>query len=173
MGAPETIYAATATQFHAIEAEDVAAATVRFRSGALGIIEASNNVYPANWEETIAIFGERGSAALGGVALNRIERWEFADTERETLAKEADLASQADPASVYGNGHGVLLAAMAEAIRTDGPPPVAGEEGRAAVELILSIYRSQETGKPMAFPLGEEAGRIVAARKYEMRWLTR
>ncbi|MGE5553666.1 MAG: Gfo/Idh/MocA family protein [Betaproteobacteria bacterium] len=171
MGEPAEVFAFAATQLHAIAAEDVAVASVRFLSQALGVVEASNNVFPANWEETIALFGERGSAALGGVALNRIERWEFADSERRALELEADIASQPDPASVYGSGHGALLAAMAEAIRTDGPPPVSGEEGRAAVELILSVYRSVETGEAVKFPLQEESERILSARRGEMEWL--
>lgn len=173
LGEPQTVMALTATRFHSIEAEDVAVAAVSFKSGALGTVEGSNNVFPANWEETVAVFGERGSAALGGVALNRIERWEFADSERNALAMEAEIASQPDPTSVYGNGHGVLLAAMAEALETDGPPPVSGEEGRAAVELILSIYRSQETGGPVQLPLKDESSHIALARRGELQWLTK
>lgn len=168
MGDPEAVFAFTATRLHQIEAEDVAAVTVRFHSGAVGLIEASNNVYPANWEETLTLFGDEGSAALGGVALNKIERWEFADTGRHALDVEAELASQPDPVSVYGNGHGRLLAAMADAIRNDAPPPVSGEDGRAAVELVLAVYRSQERGRPVLLPLHEESGRIARARSEGM-----
>ncbi|MGE5482022.1 MAG: Gfo/Idh/MocA family protein [Bacteroidota bacterium] len=160
MGQPETIAAVTATRFHSIEAEDVATAAVRFQSGALGSLEASNNVFPANWEETIAIFGDRGSAAIGGVALNRIERWEFADA----APGEAEAVSQPDPPSVYGHGHERLLAEVVQAVENDRPFPVSGEEGRAAVEFILGIYRSQETGQPVTLPLRDESARIAAAR---------
>lgn len=172
MGEPESLFAFAATRFHEIETEDVATVTLRFRSGALGVIEASNNVYPANWEETLSLFGDRGSAALGGVALNKIERWEFADAaDRHALDLEAELASQPDPASVYGNGHGVLLAAMADAIRKDAPPPVSGEEARAAVELVLAVYRSQEEGQPIALPLSRGSQRIDEARAEEVHGL--
>lgn len=170
MGDPDAVFAFAATRLHRIQAEDVAAVTVRFHSGAVGLIEASNNVYPSNWEETLTLFGDRGSAALGGVALNRIERWEFADaTDRHALDLEAELASQPDPTSVYGNGHGRLLAAMADAIRRDGSPPVSGEEGRAAVELVLAVYRSQEEVQAVQFPLWEESERIARARLEGMR----
>lgn len=172
LGQPAQLTGFVATQFHAIETEDVGVGAVRFQSGALGVIEVSNNVFPSNWEETLVIFGEKGCAALGGVALNRIERWEFADaTDHHALDVEAELASQPDPASVYGNGHGVLLAAMAEAIRNDGPPPVSGEDGRAAVELVLALYKAQETGQPVRFPVQEESSRIWDARKGELEWL--
>lgn len=154
MGEPESVFAYTATQFHRIEAEDVAVAVVRFKSGALGTIEASTNVFPSNWEETLAIFGERGSAALGGVALNRIERWEFADsTDRHALGVEAELASRPDPASVYGNGHGRLLAATADAVRFNRPVPVTAEAGREAVKLVLAIYQSCRSGRGALFGL--------------------
>lgn len=153
MGEPEAVFAFTGTQFHRIEAEDVAVAVVRFKSGALGTIEASTNVFPSNWEETLAIFGERGSAALGGVALNRIERWEFADaTDRHALDIEAELASRPDPASVYGNGHGRLLAAVADAVRSNRLVPVPAEAGRDAVELVLGIYHSRDTGQWVKWP---------------------
>lgn len=159
MGEPESVGAFTATQFRAIETEDVGVAAIRFRSGALGLIEASNNVFPSNWEETLTLFGERGSVSVGGVAVNRVERWEFADS-----AGGQDLMSEPDPASVYGSGHGPLLEAMIKAIRTDGVPPVTGQDGRAAVELVLAVYRSQETGSMVGFPLSQESDRIAAAR---------
>lgn len=159
MGEPDSLGAFTATQFKAIETEDVGVAAIRFRSGALGIIEASTNVYPLNWEETLSIFGEHGSASLGGVAVNRTERWEFADG-----ANGQDLMDEPDPASVYGSGHGPLLEAMINAIRTDGAVPVTGQDGRAAVELVLAVYRSQETGRMIRFPLTEESERIASAR---------
>lgn len=161
MGEPENVAALTATRFHDIETEDVAGAVVRFRSGAIGLLEASNNVFPANWEETIAIFGDRGSAEVGGVALNRIERWEFRDSE----AGESATASQPDPVSVYGHGHARLLAAVVEALETGGAMPVPGEDGRAAVELILAVYRSQELARAMTMPLREESERIRLARR--------
>ena len=164
MGEPENLGAFTATQFRAIEGEDVGVAAIRFRSGALGIIEASNNVYPSNWEETLTIFGESGSVSIGGVAVNRVERWEFAHG-----SNGQDLMNEPDPASVYGSGHGPLLEAMIHAIRTDGVPPVTGQEGRAAVELVLAVYRSQETGSMMRFPLEEESERIARARGIALR----
>lgn len=160
LGEPEMVTALTATRFHNIEAEDVAVAAVRFSSGVLGVIEASSNVYPSNWEETLAIFGDRGSAAIGGVALNRVERWQFADASPD----EAGAVSQPDPDSVYGHGHQHLLAEVVRAINTDGPMPISGDDGRAAVELVLAIYRSQEAGGPVKFPLREESERIRKAR---------
>lgn len=164
MGDPESLSAMTATRLHAIEAEDVGVAAVRFRSGALGVIEASNNVYPANWEETISVFGDRGSATIGGVALNRIDRWEFADHDKACLEDEIRIASMPDPRSVYGKGHGRLLSEVARSIREDKPMPVTAGEGRAAVELVLAIYQSSELGCNVRFPVRNESRNIAAAR---------
>jgi predicted dehydrogenase len=159
MGKPQSLAAFTANQFHDIEAEDVGVAAIRFGSGALGTIEGTSNVYPSNWEETLTIFGERGSASVGGVAVNRIERWEFDDPDYSH-----SLGDMPDPDSVYGSGHSPLLARMAEAVRNDGAPPVTGEDGRAAVEMVLAVYKSQETGSTVTFPLDEESERIARAR---------
>jgi predicted dehydrogenase len=159
MGEPESLGAFTATQFRPIEAEDVGVAAIRFRSGALAVIEASSNVYPSNWEETLTIFGEHGSVSIGGVAVNRVDRWEFSDR-----SNGQDLMDEPDPASVYGSGHGPLLEEMINAIRTGGDPPVTGQDGRDAVELVLAVYRSQETGGMIRFPLNEESERIANAR---------
>jgi predicted dehydrogenase len=165
MGEPESVFAFTATHFHRIEAEDVAVAVVRFKSGALGTIEASTNVFPSNWEETLAIFGDRGSAALGGVALNRIERWELADaTDRHALDVEAELASQPDPASVYGNGHGRLLAAMADVVRQNRMVPVPADAGREAVKMVLGIYQSVDSGQELRWPAIKTPAAIHQAR---------
>lgn len=165
MGEPDEIGAFTATQFHQIEAEDVGVAAVKFQSGALGVIEATTNVYPRNWEETLTIFGENGSVSIGGVALNKIERWEFNDVDdKDILAKEAAQASVPNPKSVYGSGHILLLKEVAKAIREELPMPIDGKDGRNAVEMVLSIYRSQETGSIIKFPLKEESSRILKAR---------
>lgn len=154
MGPVESVYANTATRMREIEAEDNAAAVLRFSNGALGMIESSVTIYPKNLEETLNIFGATGTAVIGGVAVNRIESWRFADG---VDSEEAILAEQqADPASVYGHGHKPLISDFIEAVRTGREPAVSGSEGRKALEIILAIYQSTRTGQPVAFPLVEE-----------------
>jgi predicted dehydrogenase len=153
MGPVESVYANTATRMRNIEAEDNAAAVLRFENGALGMIESSVTIFPKNLEETLNVFGATGTAVLGGVAVNRIEAWRFGDGED---SEEAVLAEQkADPASVYGHGHKPLIADFIEAVRTGGQPIVPGPEGRKALEIILAIYQSTRTGQPVEFPLVE------------------
>lgn len=152
MGPVESVYALTATRVRKIEVEDNAVAVVRFRNGALATIEASVTVYPKNLEETLSIFGANGTAVIGGIAVNRVETWRFAEGE-----SEADvLASQeADSESVYGKGHQPLIADFITAVREGREPAIPGTEGRKALEIILGIYESSRSGRPVSFPMAE------------------
>ena len=140
--------------FRKIEMEDMGAAVIKFKSGSIGIIEAASTIYPKNIEETINVFGETGSVIVGGIAVNRVEVWEFPDSTEE---QQKIFASQEnDPPTVYGFGHRELIADMIQAIRADRIPAVPGEEGRKALEIILAIYKCQETKQPVVFPLVED-----------------
>ena len=125
-------------------------AVVQFKNGAVATIEGTTNVYPKNLEETLYLFGEKGTVKLGGKSTNNIDIWEFAD------AKEADDANQRlqeEAANVYGNGHARLFADMAGAIREDRQPYVDARAGRRALELVLAIYKSQKEKIPVKLPL--------------------
>lgn len=153
MGPVESVHAYTATRMREIEAEDNAAAVLRFENGALGMIESSVTIYPKNLEETLNIFGATGTVVVGGVAVNRIEAWRFADgvdTEEAVLAEQL-----ADPSSVYGFGHQPMIADFIHAVNEDRDPVVPGWEGRKALEIILGIYKSSRTGQPVSFPVVE------------------
>ncbi|MDR1961849.1 MAG: Gfo/Idh/MocA family oxidoreductase [Gracilibacteraceae bacterium] len=147
LGGVESVFGYTATALRPIEMEDVAVAVLRGAGGALGVIEAATTIYPRNLEETLNVFGATGSAVIGGLAINRVETWDFADGAAE---REAMLAArEADPPDVYGFGHTALFADMIEAVLEDRPPAVPGEEGRKAVEIVLGIYRSVAEGRPV------------------------
>ena len=129
-----------------IEAEDFGSAIVKFKNGAIGVIEATSVVYPRNLEETLSVFGEKGTVKLGGLAVNRIEIWRFENEESHPMM---DLP---DPDTVYGYGHIPLYRDFHEAIEKDREPAVPGEEGRKAVDIVLAIYKSHLDGKPVKFP---------------------
>jgi len=153
-GPVESVFGYTRTAMRKIEMEDIGTAVIKFKSGALGIIEAASTIYPKNIEETLNVFGETGSVIIGGIAVNRIENWEFPGSEEE---KELIFASQEnDPPDVYGFGHREIISDMIEAIRQDRSPAIPGEEGRKALEIILAIYKCQETKQPVVFPLVEK-----------------
>ncbi|MBS4026489.1 MAG: Gfo/Idh/MocA family oxidoreductase [Clostridia bacterium] len=151
LGDVDTIYAQTDTFLRNIEAEDCGVAVVRFKNGALGIIEGTACVYPKNLEETLNIFGENGTVCIGGLAVNRIETWDFADIDMNIDNK---LLTAEDPDTVYGAGHTPLFKDMIEAIKNDREPYITGEEGKKAMEIVLAIYQSNKTGQVVKLPLG-------------------
>ena len=116
-GEIEEVYGQTRQQFHDyLEAEDVGMAVVKFKNGAIATIEGTTNVYPKNLEETLYIFGEKGTVKLGGTSTNNIDVWDFADeTEADTKNKGLEEATS----NVYGNGHTSLFADVVDAIQTE------------------------------------------------------
>jgi UDP-N-acetyl-2-amino-2-deoxyglucuronate dehydrogenase len=137
MGPVESVFGYTANNFRKIEAEDVGVAVLKFKNGALGVIEASTTIYPENLEETLAIFGEKGTVMLGGIAVNKIETWKFADSQDENLEME-----QQDVPNVYGFGHDALIEDFIQAVIEDRRPYIDGREGIKSLRIVLGIYHS-------------------------------
>lgn len=149
------VFAATRQRQHDyLEAEDVGVGVVKFANGAVGTIEGTTNVYPRNLEETLSVFGEMGTAKLGGTSCNNIDVWTF-DDEREEDADSAGLKEATS--NVYGNGHTALYADMIASIRGDRAPYVDAVAGRNALEIVLAMYKSQKTGMPVTLPLKDFA----------------
>lgn len=136
-----------------IEAEDLGLALVKFKNGTYGIIEGTTDIYPKNLEETLYIFGEKGTVKAGGTSVNKIEEWRFSDDlddENEIREKFAE-----NPPNVYGFGHTPLYKDVIDAITSDRDPYVTAEDGRRALELVLAIYKSAAEGRPVKLPLTE------------------
>lgn len=147
------VYGATRQRFHDyLETEDVGVAVVTFANGAIGTIEGTTNVYPRNLEETLYLFGSTGTVKIGGTSTNDIDVWDFAV---ETEADRGNKGLKEQTSNVYGNGHTALYADVVDAIEMDRPPYVDAVAGRNALEMILAIYESQKTGKPIKLPLSD------------------
>ncbi len=147
----EAIYGATRQQFHDyLEAEDVGMAVIKFKNGAIGTVEGTTNVYPKNLEETLYMFGEKGTVKIGGTSTNNIDVWDFAD---ETQGDIKNKGLKEETSNVYGNGHTSLFADVIDAIKNDRTPYVDAYAGRNALEVVLAIYKSQKTGSPVKLPL--------------------
>lgn len=147
----EEVYGVTKQQFHDyLEAEDIGMAVVKFTNGAVATIEGTTNVYPKNLEETLYLFGERGTVKLGGTSTNNIDVWNFSD---ETELDKENKGLQEQTSNVYGNGHTSLYADMIDAILKDRQPYVDAYAGKNALELVLAIYKSQKEGRPVKLPL--------------------
>lgn len=134
-----------------IQAEDLGLALIKFKNHKYGIIEGTTDVYPKNLEETLYLFGEKGTVKAGGQSVNKIEAWRFSDE----LDTSAEVLSEFDenPPNVYGFGHTPLYADVIDAIKHDREPYVSAEAGKRALELVLAIYKSAATGQPVKLPL--------------------
>jgi UDP-N-acetyl-2-amino-2-deoxyglucuronate dehydrogenase len=150
MGPVESVMAKTATLARRIEAEDSGVAIFRFRNGALGSMEVTMLTYPKNLEGSITILGERGTAKIGGTAVNRVEHWQFADYDDDD--KQVEGAST-NPPNVYGFGHEGYYRNVLAVLRGEAKPDTDGRAGRKSLELILGIYESARTGREVPLPL--------------------
>lgn len=136
-----------------IEAEDLGIALIKFKNGAYGIVEGTTNVYPKNLEETLYLFGEKGTVKAGGQSVNIIEEWNFSDMLDDPDEVKAQYHEA--PPNVYGFGHTPLYADVIEAVQTDRAPYVDARAGKRALELVLAIYQSAATGSIVKFPITE------------------
>jgi UDP-N-acetyl-2-amino-2-deoxyglucuronate dehydrogenase len=167
MGPAVEVSAHTATLAHdRIEVEDVAVATVRFASGALGVIEASTAAFPGELKR-IEISGSHGTAVLRE---EDIATWSFAETTAEDEALLARMANKtktgggaADPAAIGHHGHRLQFEDVLAAIRAGQQPLIDAQEGRRSVELILAIYQSAASGEAVKLPLASDPP-VIASR---------
>lgn len=151
MGPAEEVMAYTTTLAHErIEVEDVATATVRFASGALGVIEATTAGFPGSLKK-IELSGSAGTAILEE---EDIIKWDFAEETPEDevlktqmMGKNSTGGGAADPAAIGHHAHAELFRDFLEALEQNRAPAIDGYEGRRSVELILAIYESAKTGK--------------------------
>ena len=128
-----------------------AISVVKFSNGTYGMIEGTTNVYPKNLEETLYLFGDKGTIKAGGASVNKIEEWNFSDLLDDAEAVKAEFAE--NPPNVYGFGHTPLYADMIHAIEYGHDPLVTAEDGKKALAMILAIYKSAAEGCPVRFPL--------------------
>jgi UDP-N-acetyl-2-amino-2-deoxyglucuronate dehydrogenase len=150
IGPVEHVMAETATMERKIETEDTGSAIFKFRNGTIGTMSVTMLTYPKNFEGSITILGEKGTVKIGGVAINKIEKWEFEDYDDDDKIIEE---SNYNPPNVYGFGHHPYYLNVVSALTGNGEANTDGRSGRKSLELILAIYRSAQTGKRVSLPL--------------------
>jgi UDP-N-acetyl-2-amino-2-deoxyglucuronate dehydrogenase len=150
MGPVESVMAKTATLARKIETEDTGVAVLRFRSGALGVIEVTMLTWPRNLEGSITLLGEKGTAKIGGTAVNKVEHWDFAEPRDDDARIRA---MDSNPPNIYGYGHEGYYRNVLAVLRGDADPETDGRGGRKSLELILGIYESARTGRDVPLPL--------------------
>lgn len=152
VGPVESVLAKTATQARRIEAEDSGIGILKFRSGALGVIEVNVLTFPKNLEGSITVLGEKGSVKIGGTAVNKVEHWQFAEYDDDDKVVESG-AINTNPPNVYGFGHQGYYRNVVAVLRREAKPETDGRAGRKSLELILGMYESAKTGREVPIPL--------------------
>jgi len=150
IGPVESVQAYTATLARNIQVEDTAVVGIRWRSGALGSINATMLAYPKNYEGSITVLGETGTVRIGGVAVNNIEHWEFATPHAsDAQVAEANYATT----SVYGFGHPLYYDNVIGTLRGEVEAETDGREGLRSLEILIASYLSARDGRRVALPL--------------------
>ena len=150
VGPVESVHAFTATLARHIEVEDTGVANIRWRSGALGSVNVTMLTHKQNFEGSLTIIGEKGTVRLGGVAVNEVEKWEFAEPDPDD-AKVTDASYQTS--SVYGHGHPLYYDNVIRALQGEVKAGTDGREGLRSLELLIGIYLSARDGRTVGLPL--------------------
>jgi UDP-N-acetyl-2-amino-2-deoxyglucuronate dehydrogenase len=150
IGPVESVQAYIATLARNIQVEDTATVGIRWRSGALGSINVTMLTWPRNIEGSITILGERGSVRIGGVAVNEIQHWEFADKQPDDANVKA---ANYETGSVYGFGHPLYYDNVVKTLRGEAEAETDGREGLRSLELLIASYMSARDGRRVALPL--------------------
>jgi UDP-N-acetyl-2-amino-2-deoxyglucuronate dehydrogenase len=150
IGEVESVMAITGTLGRNIETEDCGSALLKYRNGAIGSINVSMLTYPKNFEGSITVLGEKGTVKIGGIALNKIEKWEFSEYDDDDKVIES---SNYEPTSVYGQGHIAYYQNVIKVLTGKTESEIDGRVGRKTVEIILGIYKSAKEGIRVPLPL--------------------
>lgn len=150
LGPVQSVQAMTGTLARNIETEDTGVMNLRWRNGALGSVSVTMLTYPKNYEGSITIMGEKGTVRIGGVAVNEVQTWDFADSQEED--KEIQAASY-ETTSVYGFGHPLYYDNVINSLQGKEAPETDGREGLHSLELLIAAYRSARDGNIIHLPL--------------------
>jgi UDP-N-acetyl-2-amino-2-deoxyglucuronate dehydrogenase len=149
IGPVERIHAMMSTT-RDIEVEDTGVLNIKWRNGALGSMSVTMLTYPQNLEGSITILGEKGTVRVGGVAVNEIQTWQFAD-QRDY---DADIGNaNYQTTSVYGFGHPLYYRNVVEVMRGVAEPETDGREGLKSLELLIAAYQAARDGREVSLPL--------------------
>ena len=150
IGPVESLQAYTATLARNIEVEDTGVVSFKWRTGALGSMNVTMLTYPKNLEGSITIIGEKGTVRVGGLAVNEIQHWEFADSDPDD---EKVKAASYQTTSVYGFGHPLYYKNVIDVLKGKAEPETDGREGLRSLEILIATYLSARDGKRVSLPL--------------------
>ncbi len=177
MGPVRSVSATMGTLGHErIEVEDIVSATIEFENGAVGTLLASTDFYPG-YKQALEVYGTNGTVIVEN---SKLKHAHFADgggertpggiknapppevkdfvrqTETEAQAAPAATQGASDPRAISASGHVAHYTDLIDAIRTGRDTFMNGQEARAALELVVGVYKSARTGQRVAFPVVED-----------------
>ena len=158
MGPVQSVHARGATALVDIQTEDTCVATVKFRNGALGVIEATGATRPRDLEGSLSVLGAGGAIEISGFAVNQIRHWNFVSP----TAEDAEVLEKfsVNPPNVYGFGHQAYYEHVVDCLAHNNPALVDGREGRSSLELVIALYESMASGREVSLPLKVEHTRL-------------
>ncbi len=152
MGGVESLFGKVQTAYHQIEGEDLGAALVTFKSGALGNVTSATAFYPG-LPERIEIFGSKGSAILEA---GKIIHWSVkGETSKLVAADSGSPSGASDPMAINTVLHERQWADFINGLENNRDYRVDGLKARRSLELIRGIYKSSKTNEIVHFPITE------------------
>jgi len=133
-----------------IEAEDIAISMLEFQNKSLGLIEATSNVFKKNYEESLVIFGSKGTVKLSGKSLSKIEFW---DTELNPNVTDPHTHFSIPLQPDLSNLHIPVFNDFLNYITKNSKPKTSIFDARKSLELIYGIYTSALNNQSISLPL--------------------
>ncbi|MBL27829.1 MAG: oxidoreductase [Rhodospirillaceae bacterium] len=136
---------ATTTPLHRMETEDTVCGALRFRNGAIGILDTTTAAYPG-FEERIEIIGDNATAVMAGAELTV----HYHDGSMETAGEAAKTGGGGDPMDFPHDTHRAVLVDFLDAIRDDREPVANGEQLLAVHRVIDALLQSAKEGRAVS-----------------------
>lgn len=156
LGRPIEVVAHTARLAHTrIEVEDVAAATIRFASGALAVLHATTAAYPG-LAARLQVHGTRGSAVIHDDQLEYFHG-DGAEEDPQRPANQAaelvpagELRGVRNPVDSFVVGHLRQYEDIVDAIDKRRPASIRVEDALLALAVVSAVYLSATLDRPIA-----------------------
>jgi UDP-N-acetyl-2-amino-2-deoxyglucuronate dehydrogenase len=152
-GGIESVYGYAETKARDIEVEDTSAVVIRYKNGAIGVIEGATTVCPP-MDHRIEIHGTKGTIMVSGEKAVKWSLWTDDEKEINLLKEDEEIRKLTSADHEWCAGHYVQFQDFANAINENKKPTVSGEDGMEALKVVLGIYKSSKTGKKVEIKIG-------------------